>query len=172
MQPQVLLTYGDDQTGYPHPDHLKVHDISVLAFERAGDPDWYPEAGAPFQPSKLYYSAWSRARMLAVHETLLRETGSRRSTRSGSTGPTRTIASPPASTSPASSGPALMPCAPTPPRSTRRRAGGSASTTTRWRAVYRWDDFILARSLVGDVPADDSERDLFAGVREAADTRR
>ena len=41
-RPQVLITYGDDQRGYPHPDHLRVHDISVLAFERAGDPDVVP----------------------------------------------------------------------------------------------------------------------------------
>ena len=45
-RPQVILTYGDDQQGYPHPDHLKVHDISVLAFDRAGDPDWYPGGSA------------------------------------------------------------------------------------------------------------------------------
>ena len=45
QRPQVVLTYGDDQRGYPHPDHLRVHDISVLAFDRAGDPDWYPELG-------------------------------------------------------------------------------------------------------------------------------
>jgi mycothiol S-conjugate amidase len=74
-RPQVVLTYGDDQRGYPHPDHLKVHDISVLAFERAGDPAWYPELGEPFQPSKLYYSAWSRARMVAVHEALIERRG-------------------------------------------------------------------------------------------------
>ncbi len=47
-RPQVIITYGDDQKGYPHPDHLRVHDISVLAFDRAGDPDWYPELGEPF----------------------------------------------------------------------------------------------------------------------------
>ncbi|MEJ7722007.1 MAG: PIG-L family deacetylase [Ilumatobacteraceae bacterium] len=58
-RPQVILTYGDDQSIYPHPDHLRVHDISVPAFDRAGDPDWYPEAGTPFQPSKLYYTTWS-----------------------------------------------------------------------------------------------------------------
>ena len=44
---QVILTYGDDQKGYPHPDHLRVHDISILAWDRAGDPDWYPDLGAP-----------------------------------------------------------------------------------------------------------------------------
>jgi len=32
--------------------------------------------------------------------------------------------------------------------------------------VYRWEDWILARSLVGSIPADDGERDLFAGIRE------
>lgn len=71
-RPQVIITYGDDQKFYPHPDHLKVHDVSVVAFERAGDPAWYPDAGAPWQPSKLYYSVWSQTRMRAIHEGLLR----------------------------------------------------------------------------------------------------
>ncbi|MBA3310136.1 MAG: PIG-L family deacetylase [Nocardioidaceae bacterium] len=75
-RPQVILTYGDDQSGYPHPDHLRVHDVSLPAFDRAGDPDWYPEHGAPFQPSKMYYSTWSRARMIAVHDALQRLRGS------------------------------------------------------------------------------------------------
>ncbi|HEX5367327.1 MAG TPA: mycothiol conjugate amidase Mca [Acidimicrobiales bacterium] len=66
-RPQVIVTYPDDQSGYPHPDHLRVHDISVLAFEQAGDPAAHPDRGDPWQPLKLYYSAWSRARMQAVH---------------------------------------------------------------------------------------------------------
>ena len=67
-RPQVVITYSDDQQGYPHPDHLRVHDTSVLAFERSGDPDWYPEAGPVWQPSKLYYSVWARARLEAWHQ--------------------------------------------------------------------------------------------------------
>lgn len=67
----VLITYSDDQSGYPHPDHLKVHDISVLAFERSGDRDWYPEHGDPHTISKLYYAAWTRRRIEAVHKALL-----------------------------------------------------------------------------------------------------
>jgi mycothiol S-conjugate amidase len=63
----VVVTYGDDQRNYAHPDHLKVHDISVAAFARAGDPGWHPEAGEPWEPSKLYYSTWSKRRMLALH---------------------------------------------------------------------------------------------------------
>jgi mycothiol S-conjugate amidase len=74
-RPQVILTYGDDQSRYPHPDHLKVHDISYLAFQRAGDPCWYPELGEPWQPLKMYYSVWSKARLVAVHEGMLRLRG-------------------------------------------------------------------------------------------------
>jgi mycothiol S-conjugate amidase len=66
-RPQVIVTYPDDQSGYPHPDHLRVHDISVLAFEQAGDPDAHPGTGEPWQPLKLYYSVWSRRRMEALH---------------------------------------------------------------------------------------------------------
>jgi mycothiol S-conjugate amidase len=70
-KPHVILTYGDDQRGYPHPDHLRVHDISVAVFDAAGDPDAYPSAGPPWQPLKLYYNVWSRKRMVAVHEKFL-----------------------------------------------------------------------------------------------------
>jgi mycothiol S-conjugate amidase len=66
-RPQVIVTYPDDQSGYPHPDHLRVHDISVPAFERAGDPDACPDAGDPWQPLKLYYTVWSRRRIEAMH---------------------------------------------------------------------------------------------------------
>ncbi len=65
LKPHVIMTYGDDQQGYKHPDHLRVHDISVLAFDRASDTSWYPEAGPVWQPLKLYYSLWSRARLVA-----------------------------------------------------------------------------------------------------------
>lgn len=67
-RPEVIITYSDDQQGYRHPDHLRVHDISVLAFDRSGDPAWYPELGEPWEPLKMYYSVWSRARLLAHHE--------------------------------------------------------------------------------------------------------
>ena len=70
-RPQVILTYSDDQQGYPHPDHLRVHDISVPAFERAADPSWRPDLGDPWQPSKLYYTVWSRARVEGMHRKFL-----------------------------------------------------------------------------------------------------
>jgi mycothiol S-conjugate amidase len=70
-RPQVIVTYGDDQRGYPHPDHLRVHDITLPAFDRAADPTWYPEAGEPWQPLKLYYTVWSRKRIELMHERFL-----------------------------------------------------------------------------------------------------
>jgi mycothiol S-conjugate amidase len=70
-RPHVLVTYGDDQQGYPHPDHLRVHEISVEAFGAAGDPERFPEAGDPWQPLKLYYTVWARKRIVAMHERFL-----------------------------------------------------------------------------------------------------
>ena len=70
-KPQVIVTYGDDQQGYPHPDHLRVHDISLPAFDLAGDPSYRPDLGEPWEPKKLYYTAWSRQRMVAMHEKFL-----------------------------------------------------------------------------------------------------
>ncbi|WP_073480994.1 mycothiol conjugate amidase Mca [Streptoalloteichus hindustanus] len=54
FRPHVILTY-DENGGYPHPDHIKTHQVSVEAFEAAGDPTRYPDAGQPWQPLKLYY---------------------------------------------------------------------------------------------------------------------
>ena len=67
VRPQVIVTYPDEQTRYPHPDHLRVHEISVLAFDAAADPDAYPEAGPTYAPAKMYYTVWSVARMKAMH---------------------------------------------------------------------------------------------------------
>ncbi|MGH9029326.1 MAG: PIG-L family deacetylase, partial [Acidimicrobiales bacterium] len=71
-RPQVVVTYDEDQKGYPHPDHLRVHEISVAAFDAAGDPGAFPAAGEPWQPLKLYYHhGWSYARLKAIHDVML-----------------------------------------------------------------------------------------------------
>ena len=71
-RPQVIITYRDDRNFYPHPDHIRVHEISVPAFDLAGDPEAYPDAGEPWQPLKLYYVSWSIARVKALHEAYTR----------------------------------------------------------------------------------------------------
>jgi mycothiol S-conjugate amidase len=71
VRPQVMVTYPEDQSGYPHPDHLRVHDVSVAAFDAAGDPLQHPEAGDPWQPAKLYAVGWSGARIAEMHRKFL-----------------------------------------------------------------------------------------------------
>ena len=71
FKPHVITTY-DENGGYPHPDHIMTHKISMAAFEAAGDPESYPEAGPPWQPQKLYYNqGFNRPRTEALHEALL-----------------------------------------------------------------------------------------------------
>ncbi len=71
FKPHVMTTY-DENGGYPHPDHVKCHEVSVAAFEAAGDPERYPGVGAPWQPLKLYYHhSFHRARTLALHEAMV-----------------------------------------------------------------------------------------------------
>src|SRR5688572_11635154 len=57
FRPQVITTY-DENGGYPHPDHIMTHKISMVAFEGAADTEKYPEAefGPAYQPLKLYYN--------------------------------------------------------------------------------------------------------------------
>lgn len=70
-RPHVVVTYPDNQRGYQHPDHLRVHDASVPAYHAAGDPTFHPELGDAWAPQKLYYIQWSRARLIARHQAFL-----------------------------------------------------------------------------------------------------
>ncbi|MEU1819862.1 mycothiol conjugate amidase Mca [Streptomyces roseifaciens] len=71
FRPHVVTTY-DENGGYPHPDHIMTHKITMVAFEAAGDPERYPEAGEPWQPQKLYYNqGFNRPRTQALHDALL-----------------------------------------------------------------------------------------------------
>jgi mycothiol S-conjugate amidase len=164
---QVIITYGDDQAGYPHPDHLRVHDISVLAFERAGDPEWYPDAGEPFTPSKLYYSVWSKQRVLAVHEAILEMTGESPFEQAWLDRPSQDHR--------ITTKIDVSEYQWARDESLRAHATQVDPTAAWWfgldnekmAEVYPWEDWILARSLVGPIPVDDGERDLFAGIRES-----
>lgn len=69
IKPQVVLTH-DTCGDYGHPDHVAVNRAATEAFNAAGDIKRYSEAGAPFQPSKLYYSVFPR-RLLKLAVKLL-----------------------------------------------------------------------------------------------------
>ncbi|MEY2397493.1 MAG: mycothiol S-conjugate amidase [Actinomycetota bacterium] len=70
-RPQVVITYGDKQERYPHPDHLRVHEITMAAVDAAADADQYPDAGEPWVVTKIYYTAWSFKRIVLMHEKFL-----------------------------------------------------------------------------------------------------
>jgi mycothiol S-conjugate amidase len=71
FKPHVITTY-DENGGYPHPDHIQCHVISMRAWELAGDADALPELGEPWQPLKVYYHhSFHRARMVALSDAML-----------------------------------------------------------------------------------------------------
>lgn len=168
-RPQVIITYSDDHSGYPHPDHVKVHDISILAFERAGDPTWYTDLGEPFQPAKMYYTLWSKTRLIAIHEAMLRlrgkspyddrwfnrvgqderittrlEVGEFLWARSGALRAHATQVDP-------------------------NESFWFGLSDDELAEVYPYEDWVLAHSHVGFVPEGETEADLFAGIELESD---
>ncbi len=68
FRPHVMTTY-DENGGYPHPDHIRCHQVSVAAFEAAGDSDRFPDSGRPWPVPKLYYNhGFLRQRMQLLQD--------------------------------------------------------------------------------------------------------
>ena len=59
LKPDVVITF-DPIGGYKHPDHIHIHQATALAFEKADDASFHPEAGSPFKPRALYYQVFPR----------------------------------------------------------------------------------------------------------------
>jgi mycothiol S-conjugate amidase len=173
FRPHVMTTY-DETGGYPHPDHLRCHEISVAAFDAAADPDRFPGEGEPWEPLKLYYSQdLSRSRLRALHDGLVArglpspfaEMLERRERRAPQDRPTRPVA--------------RVPCADYfPLRDAALRAHATqVDPDGPWfqvayeiqREVWPVEEFQLARSRVATVEPED---DLFAGLRPQLDAGR
>ena len=167
FRPHVITTY-DENGGYPHPDHIRCHEISVGAFDAAADPDAYPEAGEPWQALKLYYDVgFSEAKITALHDAMLAQGlespfGEFQKRRSQWEGKLRA--------------PNITTRVPVADWFPRRDAALLAHATqvdpNGWffsvpldlqRRAWPTEDFELARSLVDSTLP---ESDLFAGVRE------
>ena len=165
VRPQVIVTYDEDQTGYPHPDHLRVHEVSVLAFDAAADRGRYPAAGDPWQPLKLYYSVWSRRRIVETHAKFL-ELG---------------LESPyderwferPSNEHRITTSVDLKGYEDVRREALLAHATQVDPTSKFWfglppevaRTIHPHDDYVLARSLAGSPGPDVIEDDLFSGVR-------
>jgi mycothiol S-conjugate amidase len=72
FRPHVITTY-DEHGGYPHPDHVRCHQVSIAAYEAASDYCRFPDAGEPWTVSKLYYiHGFLRRRMQVLHDEFAR----------------------------------------------------------------------------------------------------
>ncbi|HVL91581.1 MAG TPA: mycothiol conjugate amidase Mca [Actinomycetota bacterium] len=162
-RPQVIVAYSDDQETYPHPDHLRVHDIAILAFDAAGDPARFPDAGEPFAPLKLYYCGFTMRALKAAHAALLasgrespyeewlekrKDTDHRFTTRIDVGGYLAARAQALAAHA--------TQCPPD--------SFWFTLTPDEMREIYPWEEFIRARSRV-PVPEGETETDLFHGIR-------
>ncbi len=72
LRPHVLTTY-DEKGGYPHPDHIQCHRVSMAALALAADPEYRPDAGPIWIVPKVYYQmGFHRLRYaaldMAMHE--------------------------------------------------------------------------------------------------------
>ncbi len=167
FKPHVIITY-DEEGGYPHPDHIMTHLISMEAWEAAGDPERYPDAGEPWQPLKLYYHmGFTKERVIALHEELLAmgEESPYGEWLENWTRPDKT-----------SRVTTRVPCGDYfELRDDALRAHATQIDPDGWwfrvpldvqRKRWPTEDYELVKSTVGSQPGED---DLFAGVREPAD---
>ena len=164
FRPHVVTTY-DEGGGYPHPDHIRTHEITMLALDAAADPDRYPGTGEPWRTPKVYYHvSFHRKRLLAMHDAAVE---------AGIASPfADRIAEWTADAEPPDRVTARVECADW--FEDRDRAllshASQVDPTGFWfalpmevqRSAWPTEDFELVRS---DVPTEPFEDDLFAGLR-------
>jgi N-acetyl-1-D-myo-inositol-2-amino-2-deoxy-alpha-D-glucopyranoside deacetylase len=63
VRPQIVLTHDAYGQLTGHPDHVRSHQATVLAFHASGLEHLYPDAGAPWQPAALYAATHPRSAM-------------------------------------------------------------------------------------------------------------
>ncbi len=71
-KPHVVTTF-DPNGGYGHPDHIKIHQATLMAYFLSGDARVYPEqisqeGLAPWTISKLYWGAFPKSRFAKYAE--------------------------------------------------------------------------------------------------------
>jgi mycothiol S-conjugate amidase len=166
FRPHVVTTY-DPSGGYPHPDHIYTHTVTMEAWQAAGDASRYVVDGGaePWTPLKLYYNhGFSMERLRAVHEAMEGQGlespfGDWIESRTAREIPERQVTT-------------LVPVAPFfPARDAALTAHASqidpqgfffAVPRDLEADVWPWDEFELAESRV---PTTTPEDDLFAGIR-------
>ena len=70
FKPHVITTY-DENGGYPHPDHIRTHEITIAAWHAAADSDLVTDAPAWAAAKVYYHHAFTKSRVVALHEACL-----------------------------------------------------------------------------------------------------
>ncbi|GIW10077.1 MAG: PIG-L family deacetylase [Chloroflexi bacterium] len=69
LRPEVVITFEPGGL-YGHPDHIAISQFTTEAFTRAGQADQFPDAGAPWQPARLYYCTFEQERFRQFQQRL------------------------------------------------------------------------------------------------------
>lgn len=168
FKPHVITTY-DENGGYPHPDHIMTHRISMEAYEAAGDPERYKDLGEPWQPQKLYYDrAFNPGRLRALHEGMIKAGhdspyAERLARWDEGERPRWLTTHQPTTQIPVGDYFEQRDTALKAHRTQVEPDGFFFATPNEFlREVWPYDDFVLVRS---EVPTNTPEYDLFAGLR-------
>ena len=68
-RPQVIITF-DPSGGYGHPDHIAVSRHTTAAFDMAGDPEKFSQAGPAWQPQRLFYNVFPRSFLIEMRDRM------------------------------------------------------------------------------------------------------
>lgn len=74
FRPQVVTTY-DENGGYPHPDHIMAHKVTMAAVAAAADPHAWPEHGRVWRVAKVYYDITLHRGRFAALDQAMHEAG-------------------------------------------------------------------------------------------------
>jgi len=70
-RPVLVLGY-DSHELYPHPDHLKIHEVTVALADAAADPLRFPEIHDPWSIPVVAAPSFTMQRMRTLHEEMRR----------------------------------------------------------------------------------------------------
>lgn len=73
-QPDIVLGY-DAHEFYPHPDHIRVHELSMALVDASADGSRFPDAGEPWKIKKLYAPVFTMDRITTLHQAMLDSVG-------------------------------------------------------------------------------------------------
>jgi LmbE family N-acetylglucosaminyl deacetylase len=69
-KPNVVVTF-DESGGYGHPDHIAAWRHTHAAVEAAADRERFPEAGEPWEVSRIAYAVFPRSFFVRLRERLI-----------------------------------------------------------------------------------------------------